>query len=204
MSQISVQSSPIISWQIDGEIVETVTDFLFLGSKITTDGDCNHFLLLGRKVWQTWRIKKQRHYFANKGLPVKAMVFPVVIWTWVGTIENWVLKNGCFWTVVLKTLASPRDCKIKPINPDGNQSWILIGKNDDEAETPVLFGRLMQRTDSLGKDLDAGQDLKQKGIYMEFRKMVTITLYATQKKIRCLEQIFGLCGRRRGWDDLRE
>ena len=63
-------SGPITSWQIDGETVETVTDFIFMGSKITADGDCGHeikrHLLLGRKV-MTNHIKKQRHYFANKG-----------------------------------------------------------------------------------------------------------------------------------------
>ena len=65
-----VASSPITSWQIDGETVETVTNFIFMGSKITADGDCGHeikrHLLLGRKV-MTNHIKKQRHYFANKG-----------------------------------------------------------------------------------------------------------------------------------------
>ena len=67
-------SEPIASWQIDGETVETVTDFIFLSSKITADGDCSHVikrrLLLGRKVNDQPRqhIKKQRHYFANKGL----------------------------------------------------------------------------------------------------------------------------------------
>ena len=66
-------SGPITSWQIDGETVETVTDFILLGSKITADGDCSHeikrHLLLGRKVMTKPRqnIKKQRHYFANKG-----------------------------------------------------------------------------------------------------------------------------------------
>ena len=64
-------SGPIISWQIDGETVETVAEFSFLGSKITADGDCSHeikkCLLLGRKV-MTNLCLKQRHYFANKGL----------------------------------------------------------------------------------------------------------------------------------------
>ena len=66
-------SDPITSWQIDGEIMETVTDFIFLGSKITADGDCSHeikrHLLLGRKVMTNLGsiLKKQRHYFASKG-----------------------------------------------------------------------------------------------------------------------------------------
>ena len=68
--------------------------------------------------------------------------------------ESWVLKNWCFWTVVLeKTLESPLDSKeIQPIHPKGNQSWIFIGRNDAEAETPY-FGHLMQRTDSFEKTL---------------------------------------------------
>ena len=65
-------SGPITSWEIDGETVETVSDFIFLGSKITADGDCSHEikrrLLLGRKVMSNLDniLKKQRHYFANK------------------------------------------------------------------------------------------------------------------------------------------
>ena len=75
-------SGPITSWQIDGEAMETVADFIFLGSKITTDGDCSHEikrrLLLGRKVMTKLDsyIKKQRHYFANKGLSSQGYGFP--------------------------------------------------------------------------------------------------------------------------------
>ena len=67
-------SGPITSWQIDGETMETVANFIFLGSKITADGDCSHEikrrLLLGRKVMTNLDsiLKKQRHYFVNKGL----------------------------------------------------------------------------------------------------------------------------------------
>ena len=69
----TVASGPITSWQIDGETGETVADFIFGGSKITTDGDCNHeikrHLILGESYDQTRQhIKKQRHHFANKGL----------------------------------------------------------------------------------------------------------------------------------------
>ena len=72
--------------------------------------------------------------------------------------ESWVLKNWCFWTVVLeKTLESTVDCKeIKPVNPKGNQSWICIGRTDAEVET-LYFGHLMQRTDSLEKTLMLGK-----------------------------------------------
>ena len=73
--------------------------------------------------------------------------------------ENWVLKNWCFWTVMLKkTLESPLHCKeIKPVNPKGNQSWIFIGRTDAEAEKLQYFGCLMRRTDSLEKTLMPGK-----------------------------------------------
>ena len=72
--------------------------------------------------------------------------------------ESWALKNWCFWTVMLeKTLESPLECKeIHPVHPKGNQSWILIGRTDAEAETPILC-HLMQRTDSLEKTLMLGK-----------------------------------------------
>ena len=79
-------SSPITSWQIDGKTVETVTDFILGGSKITADGDCSHEikrrLLFGRKVngQPKQHVQKQRHYFANKGPSNQAMVFPVVMY----------------------------------------------------------------------------------------------------------------------------
>ena len=75
-------ASPITSWQIDGETMETVRNFNFLGSKVTADGDCSHeikrSLLLGRKVMTKLDsiIKKQRHYFVIMVHLVKAMVFP--------------------------------------------------------------------------------------------------------------------------------
>ena len=88
-------------------------------------------------------IKKQRHYFANKGLSSQRYVFfSSHVWIWeLDYKESWALKNCCFWTVVLeKTLESPLDCKeIQPVHPKGNQSWILIGRTDAEAETPVLW-----------------------------------------------------------------
>ena len=89
-------SGPITSWQIDGETVEMVSDFIFLGSKITADGDCSHeiktHLLLGRKVIDQPRqhIKKQRNHFADKKCLVKAMVFPVVMYRF----ESWTIKKA--------------------------------------------------------------------------------------------------------------
>ena len=88
-------------------------------------------------------IKKQRHYFANKGPSSQSYGFPSShVWMWeLDYKESWALKIWCFWTVVLeKTLESPLDCKeIQPVHPKGNQSWIFIGRTDAEAETPTLW-----------------------------------------------------------------
>jgi len=105
-------------------------------------------------------IKKQRHYFVNKGPSSQGYGFSSShVWMWeVDYKESWMLKNWCFWTVVLeKTLGNPLDCKeIQPVHPKRNQSWIFIGRTDAEAETPI-FGHLMQRTDSLEKTLMLGK-----------------------------------------------
>ena len=91
---------------------------------------------------------------------VKAMVFfSGHVWMWeLDCEESWVLKNWCFWTVVLeKTFESPFDCKeIKPVHPRGDQSWMFIGRTDAKAEAPI-FGNLMQKTDSLEKTLMLGK-----------------------------------------------
>ena len=130
-------SSPITSGQIGGEILETMTDIIFLVSKITADGDCSHeikrHLLLGRKAMTKLdSILKSRHYFANKGLSSQGCGFSSShIWMWeLDYKESWVPKNCCFWAVVLeKTLQSPLDYKeIQPVHPKGNQSWVFIGK----------------------------------------------------------------------------
>ena len=88
------------------------------------------------------RIKKQRYYFANKGLSSLSYGFSSSH-VWMQELdhkEGWTPKNRCFWTVVLKTLESPLDCKeIRPVNPKGNQSWIFIGRTDAEAEAPILW-----------------------------------------------------------------
>ena len=119
---------------------------LFLGSKITVDGDCSHeikrCLLLGRKV-MTSHIKKQRHHLANKGLYSLSYGFSInhVQMCELDHEEGWALKNWSFSTVVLeKILESPLDSKkIKLVNPKGNQPWILIGRTNAEAEAPVLW-----------------------------------------------------------------
>ena len=87
-------------------------------------------------------IKKERHYFTNKGLSSQSYGFSSShIWMWeLDHKEIWAPKNWCFWTVVLKTLESPLDCKeIQPVYPKGNQSWIFTGRTDAKAETPILW-----------------------------------------------------------------
>ena len=81
------------------------------------------------------------------------------VWMWeLDCEEIWAPKNWCFWTVVLeKTLESPLDCKeIQPVHSKGDQSWVFIGRTDAEAETPINFGHLMRRVDSLEKTLMLG------------------------------------------------
>ena len=163
-------SGPITSWEIDGERVETVADFIFWGSKITADGDCSHEikrrLLLGRKIMtnidSTFRSRDIT--LPTKVCLVKAMVFPVVMHgTWeLNCEESWVPKNWCFWIVVLeKTLDSPLDCKeIQTVPSKGDQSWVFFGRTDAETETPVL-GPPDVKSWLIGKDSDAGRDWGQ-------------------------------------------
>ena len=141
-------SSPITSWQMDGDTMETVRDFIFLGSKITADGDCSHdikrCLLLGRKtVINIDSILKGTDItLPTKVRLVKPMVFPVVMYG----CESWTTKKAEYqrsdafelwcWR---RLFESPLDHKeIKPVCPKGNLSWIFIGRTDVEAETPTL------------------------------------------------------------------
>ena len=101
-------------------------------------------------------IKKQRHYFANKGPSSQGYGFSSShVWKWeLDYKESWAPKSWCFWTMVLeKTFESLLDCKeIQPVHPKGNQSLMFIGRVDVKAETPIL-GHLMWRTDSFEKTL---------------------------------------------------
>ena len=120
-------------------------------------------------------IKKQRHCFANKGPSSQSNGFSSGhVWMWeLYYKESWVLKNWCFWTVVLeKTLESPLDCKeIQPVHPRGDQSWVFIGRTDIEAETPILW--LPDAKNWLiGKDSDAGKDWGQEEKGMTEDEMV--------------------------------
>ena len=158
-------SGPNPSWEIDGETVETVSDFIFLGSKITTDGDCSHEI----KMLAPWKesydqtrqlIKKQRHYFANKGSSSQSYGFSSShVWMWkLDYKEIWALKYWCLWTVVLdKTLQSPLDSKeIKPVHPkETSPEYSLEGLM---LKLKLQhFGQLMWRTDSLEKTLMLGK-----------------------------------------------
>ena len=130
--------------------METGTDFIFLGSKITADGDCNreikrHFLLRRKVITNLDSILKSRDItLPTKVRLVKAMVFPVVMYG----CESWTIKqaerqriDAFEQTVVLeKTLESPLDCKeIQPVHPNRNQSWVFTGRTDIEAETPIFW-----------------------------------------------------------------
>ena len=132
------------------------------------DHEIRRLLLLGRKAMSNLdsifqprqSIKKQKHYFANKGPPSQSFGFSSSqVWMWeLDYKESWSLKNWCFWTVVLeKTLESPLDCKeIQPVHPKGNQSWIFIGRTDAEAEAPILWPPDVKNW-LIGKDSDAGR-----------------------------------------------
>ena len=161
-------SGPITSWQIDGEITETVRDFIWGCSKITADGDCSHeiktCLLLGRKAMASLDriLKKQRHYFANKVLChlVKAMVLPVVMYG----CESWTIKRAEHWRVdafelwcwrrhliVLWTTRRSNQSILKEISPGCSVEGLML-----KLELQY-FGHLMRRADSLEKTLMLGK-----------------------------------------------
>ena len=134
-------SGPITSWEIGGE---TVSDFIFGGSKITADGDCSHEikrrLLLGRKVMTNLDsiLKSRDITLPTKVRLVKAMVFPVLIYG----CESWTIKKAECQRIDAfeKTLESPMDCKeIQPVHFKGDQSRVFFERNDAKAETPVLW-----------------------------------------------------------------
>ena len=141
-------SGPITSWEIDGERMQTVTDFIFLGSKITVDGDWSHeikrCLLLGRKAMTNLDsiLKGRDITLPAKVHLVKTMAFPVAVYG----CESWTIKKAEHWRTDAfklwcwrRLFESPLDCKdIQRIHPKGDQSWVFIGRTDAEAETPIL------------------------------------------------------------------
>ena len=145
-----IASGPTTSWPTDEVKMETVRGFIYLFILAPNHCicGCSHeikkHLLLGRKAMTNLHsILKSRHYFAKKGPSNQSYGFSTShVWIWeLDHKESWVLKNWCFWTVVVeKTLESPLDFKeIKPVHPKGNQSWIFIGSTDAGVETPILW-----------------------------------------------------------------
>ena len=143
-------SGPITLWEIDGETVETVSDFTFLSSKITADGDYSHeikrHLLLGRKVMTNLdSIFKSRDItLPTKVCLVKAMVFPVAMYG----CESWTIKKAEHWRIDAFELWCWRRLLRVPwtarrsnqsVHSEGDQSWDVFRRNDAEAETPVLW-----------------------------------------------------------------
>ena len=141
-------SRPIRSWEIDGETVETVSDFIFVGSKVTADGDCSHKikrrLLLGRKVMTNLDsiLKSRDITFPTKLCLVKALVFPVFMYG----CESWTVKKAehrridafelwC-WRRLLRVPWTSRRSNQSILK---DQSWVFTGRTDVEAEIPILW-----------------------------------------------------------------
>ena len=169
-------SSSITSGQKDGETVETVADFILGDSKITADGDCSHeikrHLFLGRKVITSLDsiLKSRDITLPTKVHLVKAMVSPVVMYgceSWtikisehqrIDAFDLWCWRRLFFFFFLEKTLESPLDCKeIQPVHSKGDQSWVFFGRNDVEAETPIVLSP-DAKSCLIGKDPNAGKD----------------------------------------------
>ena len=162
-------SGPITSWQIDGKTVETLADFILGAPKslqmVTTAMKLKEFTpWKGSYDQPIQHIKKQRHYFANKGPSSQGYgLSSGHVWMWdLDYKEIWASKNWCSWTVALeKTLDSPLDRKqIQLVHPKGDQSWEYIGRTDAKAETPILWPPHVKSW-LIGKDPDAGRDWRQ-------------------------------------------
>ena len=162
-------SSPITSWQIDGETRETVRDFIFLSSKITADGNCSHkikrCLLLGGKVMTKLDsiLKSRDITLQTKVCPVKALVFPVVMYK----CESWTIDKAEHRTTDALNCGVGEDSweslgqqGDQPVHPKRNQSWIFIGKTDAEDETPILWPPDVKNW-LIWKDPDAGKDWRR-------------------------------------------
>ena len=160
-----VTSGPITSWEIDGKTVETVSDFIFLGSKITADGDCSpeikRRLLLGRNVMTNLdSILKNRDITLPTNLHlVKAMVFPVFMYE----CESWTIKKAESWKIDASELRCwrsllrvPCTAEIQSVHPKGNQfEYSLVGLM--LKLKLQYFGHLVWRTDSFEKTLMLGK-----------------------------------------------
>ena len=162
-------SSPITSWHIDRETVETVADFILGGLQ----NHCRWWLQpWNKKTFTPWKksydqprqhIKKQRHYFANKGPSSQAMGFPVVMYG----RESWTVKKAecrridAFELWCWRRLENHLDCKeMQPVHPKGDQSWVSTGRTDVKAETPILWPPDVKSW-LIWKDPAAGKDWRQ-------------------------------------------
>ena len=129
----------------------------------------------GSYDWPRQHVKKQRHYFANKGPSSQGYCFSSShVWMWeLDCKENWMPENWCFWTVVLdKTLESPLDCKeIQSVHPKGHHSWVFTGRTDVEAETPMLWPPDVKSW-LIRTGPDAGKDWRRKEKGMTEDEMV--------------------------------
>ena len=160
------------------------------GSKITADGDCSHeikrLLLLGRKVMTNLNsiFKSRDITLLAKVRLVKAMVFPVVMyWCELDCEEGRVPKNWCFWTVVLeKTLESPLDCKEIQLIHSEDQPWDFFGRNDAEAETPILWAP-QANSWLIGKDSDAGRNWGQEEMWGGITDSMDVSLSEFQEMV---------------------
>ena len=163
-------SGPITSWQIDGETMETVTDY-FWGLQ----NHCRWWLRPWNKTLTPWKesydqprqyIKKQRHYFTNKGPSSQSYGFSSGhVWVWEldykKKAEQWKIDAFELWCWRRLLKESPLDCKeVQPVNPKGNQLWMFIGRTDAEAETPILWPP-DAKNELIWKDPDAGKDWGQ-------------------------------------------
>ena len=168
---------PIISWQIDGETMETVKDLFSWAPKSLQTAATKWKMLPPRKEsYHKPRqyIKKQRHSFADKGKSSQSYGFSnghVSMWE-LNHEEVWLSKNWCFQTVV--TLESPLSSKkFKPVNPKGNQPWIFIGKTDVEAEVPILWPP-DAKSWLIGKDPDAKKDRHSGKVFSSLEDFSTV------------------------------
>ena len=159
-------SGPITSWQIDGETVETVADFIFLGSKITADGDCSHeikrCLLLGRKVMTNLDsiLKSRDVTLPTKSHLIKAMVFPVIMYG----CERWTIKKAECWRInAFELWCCRRLLRVSWTARRSNQSILKVISSEYSLEGLMLklklqyFSHLMRRTDSFEKTLMLGK-----------------------------------------------
>ena len=155
-------SCPITPWQIDGETMETVTDFILGGFKITTDGDCSHeikkhLLLQGKVMTNLDSILKTRDItLPTKVHIVKAMVFPVAMYG----CESWTIKKAEHHRIdAFELWCWRRLLRVPWTARRSNQFWVFIGRTDVETETPVLWPP-NAKSWLIGKDRDAGKDWK--------------------------------------------